>query len=132
MFSLRPFKSRLTHKNIGYPIGVADVLVREMGLEPTRRSPHAPQTCLSTIPTLSQALEHYNLLNIFCQYLFVTGTQKIQIISRALTHSHSRHCIEVPLLLPTLKARYTKVPSYSPPGQAKRPHPHAPPVPAHR
>ena len=29
-------------------------MVREMGLEPTRRSPHAPQTCLSTIPTLSR------------------------------------------------------------------------------
>ena len=32
--------------------------------------PHAPQTCLSTIPTLSQALKYYNRLPLFCQYLF--------------------------------------------------------------
>ena len=38
-----------------------------MGLEPTRRTPHAPQTCLSTIPTLSQGLKHYILSTGFCQ-----------------------------------------------------------------
>ena len=45
-------------------------LVREMGLEPTRRSPHAPQTCLSTIPTLSQVLSYYNCCFLICQLLF--------------------------------------------------------------
>ena len=44
--------------------------MREMGLEPTRRSPHAPQTCLSTIPTLSQVCSSiitlpYGFVNIF-------------------------------------------------------------------
>ena len=34
-------------------------LVRERGLGPPRRSPHAPQTCLSTIPTLSHCEKYY-------------------------------------------------------------------------
>ena len=29
--------------------------------------PHAPQTCLSTMPTLSQALTYYNRQHVFCQ-----------------------------------------------------------------
>ena len=54
-------------------------LVREMGLEPTRRLPHAPQTCLSTIPTLSQVLEYYNCYLHFCQQLF---PEKVEMHSR--------------------------------------------------
>ena len=52
----RSFESHLSRKQkyLQIPVGVWRYLVREMGLEPTRRSPHAPQTCLSTIPTLSQ------------------------------------------------------------------------------
>ena len=63
----RPFESHLSRKK-GAPKG--SFLVREMGLEPTRRSPHAPQTCLSTIPTLSQVLSYYNCCFLICQLLF--------------------------------------------------------------
>ena len=63
----RPFESHLSRKK-GAPKG--SFLVREMGLEPTRRSPHAPQTCLSTIPTLSQVLSYYNCCFFICQLLF--------------------------------------------------------------
>ena len=45
-------------------------LVREMGLEPTRHSTHAPQTCLSTcFSTLARNMKHYNKLYRVCQYL---------------------------------------------------------------
>ena len=35
------------------PLCLPAHMVREMGLEPTRHLPHAPQTCLYTIPTFS-------------------------------------------------------------------------------
>ena len=40
--------------------------------------PHAPQTCLSTIPTLSQVLMYYNCLVHFCQYLFPKPLRRIR------------------------------------------------------
>ncbi len=65
----RPFESHLSHQKKAALTGGL-FLVREMGLEPTRRSPHAPQTCLSTIPTLSQVLSYYNCCFLICQLLF--------------------------------------------------------------
>ena len=47
--------------------------------------PHAPQTCLSTIPTLSQALEYYNLNCIFCQYLFMNPLKDSPLFGKLLT-----------------------------------------------
>ena len=51
------------------PFGVLFFGARD-GTRTHTAKPHAPQTCLSTIPTLSQALKYYNHLRNFCQYLF--------------------------------------------------------------
>ena len=48
------FRIKITNRQLIIVSTVGSIMVREMGLEPTRRWPHAPQTCLSTIPTLSQ------------------------------------------------------------------------------
>ena len=49
------------------PIRVAVLLGARDGTRTHTAKPHAPQTCLSTIPTLSQALVYYNRPRIFCQ-----------------------------------------------------------------
>ena len=53
----------------GFSFGARD------GTRTHTAKPHAPQTCLSTIPTLSQVLKYYNRQQFFCQYLlcFITG-----------------------------------------------------------
>ena len=52
------------------PVGVLFFGARD-GTRTHTAKPHAPQTCLSTIPTLSQVLTHYNLFPCFCQHLFI-------------------------------------------------------------
>ena len=72
MFSERPFESHFPRKQkyLQTPMGFGDIGARD-GTRTHTAKPHAPQTCLSTIPTLSQVLEYYNRSGYFCQYLFV-------------------------------------------------------------
>lgn len=54
-------------------------LVQERRLELPRRLPHAPQTCLSTIPTLLHFLKlgYYTGKRWICQLFFIRTTKKL-------------------------------------------------------
>ena len=66
---LSGFESPLALKNPNAPKGIRIFGAREGTRTPTGL-PHAPQTCLSTIPTLSQVLGYCILFSLFCQSFF--------------------------------------------------------------
>ena len=49
-----PFRGTLFHKKTEIPEGVSQILGARDGTRTHTAKPHAPQTCLSTIPTLSR------------------------------------------------------------------------------
>ena len=87
--------------------GGLSVLVRGMGLEPTRRSTHAPQTCLSAYSsTLAYSCRfriskrYYSITVWFCQPIFAVFKR----ISYAFYESNSkvrRYCSSVIMVLMT-------------------------------
>ena len=60
-----PFKSKSWDTQ-----GVSQLFGAREGTRTPTGLPHAPQTCLSTIPTLSQVLGYCILFSLFCQSFF--------------------------------------------------------------
>ena len=59
----------------------ATPVVREMGLEPTRHTTHAPQTCLSTnFSTLARNSSYYNMFLLFVNTFFKIYLSKNNMI----------------------------------------------------